>query len=361
MNHPYKALILDIKNVSHFKEFEKIKKEKKPTVYDQLRSQLCELIKNSNPEKQFSLEELMKASFEKTPKKDEFEYGLWVYYPWNNALVHLVEKEEFIFLRTIRNRYKITTEEDKELSTKKVGVIGLSVGQSVALTLSMERSYGELRIADFDTLELTNLNRIRTSLLNLSIPKTVAVAREIAEIDPFLKVTCFHEGIHDGNMDQFIGDGKDKLDVLIDECDSLDIKIKARLKAKEKKIPVLMDTSDRGMLDIERFDLESDRKILHGLLETHIEDFKKPIEKKDFFKLAMLILDENKLSENMKYSISQIGNTITNWPQLASSVIYGGGITAEVYRNIILRENVYSGRYYFDIEKTLTKNHRHLN
>ena len=28
-----------------------------------------------------------------------------------------------------------------------------------------------------------------------------------------------------------------------------------------------MDTSDRGMLDIERFDLEPERSIFHGLVE----------------------------------------------------------------------------------------------
>jgi tRNA A37 threonylcarbamoyladenosine dehydratase len=62
--------------------------------------------------------------------------------------------------------------------------MGLSVGQSVSLALAMERSFGELRIADFDELDLSNINRIRTGVYNLKIQKTVIVAREIAEIDP---------------------------------------------------------------------------------------------------------------------------------------------------------------------------------
>ncbi len=32
--------------------------------------------------------------------------------------------------------------------------------------MAMERSFGELRIADYDVLELTNLNRIRTGVHN---------------------------------------------------------------------------------------------------------------------------------------------------------------------------------------------------
>src|SRR5207253_859960 len=88
------------------------------------------------------------------------EYGVWIFFPWSGRLVHLLDEEEFVELRTNRNMYKITPEERTVLSTKKIGVIGLSVGQSIALTLAMERSFGEIRLADFDTLDLSNLNRI---------------------------------------------------------------------------------------------------------------------------------------------------------------------------------------------------------
>ena len=236
-------------------------------VFDQIEIQIKDLIKCQNPKIKFTSELLHNFFLDFTKDQVLEEYGVWIYYPWSNNLVHLLDEKEFVEVRTNRNKHKITQEEQELLATKIVGVIGLSVGQSVALTLAMERSFGELRIADFDKLDLSNLNRIRTGIHNLNVPKTVTVAREIAEIDPFLKVTCFHEGVTDGNLDNFLNDGG-KLDVLIDECDSLDIKIKSRLKAKELKIPVLMDTSDRGMLDVERFDLEPYRPIFHGFLES---------------------------------------------------------------------------------------------
>jgi len=44
-------------------------------------------------------------------------------------------------------------------------------------------------------------------------------------------------------------------------------KIESRYKARELHIPVVMDTNDRGMLDVERFDLEPERAILHGLAD----------------------------------------------------------------------------------------------
>ncbi len=76
------------------------------------------------------------------------------------------------------------------------------------------------------------------------------------EIDPFLNIKIFNDGLHTGNMDEFfLGGGK--LDLFVEVCDGLDIKIESRYKARELK-----DTcgngyqNDRGMLDAERFDLE---------------------------------------------------------------------------------------------------------
>ena len=105
---------------------------------------------------------------------------------------------------------------------------------------------------------------------NLGLKKTTIVAREIAEIDPFIKVTCFHEGVNEQNADAFFLDDGGALDLVIEECDSVDIKILARIKARQRGIPVLMDTSDRGMVDIERYDLDSSYPILHGLIDPGI-------------------------------------------------------------------------------------------
>jgi len=336
--------------------FEKLLEKPGLMVFDELSNQLRELMKANNPQikfdrsNQMQLEGLVQEHLGTTTPA---AYGVWVYYPWSNKLVHIVDEDEYIRLRTNRNKNKITEKEQKTLFNKKVGVVGLSVGQSVAITMAMERSFGELRIADFDVLELTNYNRIRTGVHNIEISKCIAVAREIAEIDPFLKVVCYPEGINEENMNDFLFKNGE-LDVLIDECDSLDIKIKLRDKAKELKIPVLMDTSDRGMLDIERFDLNPLRPLFHGLVGTG--EIKKPITKEEFFQMAMKIIGEDTMSKRMKDSIGEVGKTITTWPQLAASVILGGGVTAEAYRKIALGEDVPSGRYYFDFDEIISKN-----
>ncbi|MBG6234412.1 molybdopterin/thiamine biosynthesis adenylyltransferase [Pedobacter sp. CAN_A7] len=329
--------------------------EEKPytKVFDAINNQLQDLIKVLHPTRVFEAAALEAAIDIHLKGVARTDYGVWVYYPWIDTIVHLLDEQEFIEVRTNRNKHKITQAEQDELSKKKIGVIGLSVGQSVSLTLAMERGCGELRIADFDVLDLTNLNRIRSGVNNVNIKKTVIVAREIAEIDPFLKVTCFHDGITENNIDEFLT-SNGKLDLLIDECDGIDIKILCRTKAKSYEIPVLMEASDRGTIDIERFDLEPERPILHGKIE-HLDLSKVKYLKTNEDKVPYIlpIAGVETLSTRMKASMLEIQQTITSWPQLASAVTYGGGITADLSRRILLDQLHVSGRFFVDMEEII--------
>lgn len=322
-------------------------------LFDEIKDQLKELFKIRHPKRQLTdadYESLIQAHLGQT---DIDAYGVWVYYPWSKRLVHLLDEAEFIEVRTSRNQYKITNKERDLLATKKVGVIGLSVGQSVAVTLAMERSFGEIRLADFDVLELTNLNRIRTGLFNLGIKKVISVAREIAEIDPYLKVTIFEDGLTEENMDKFYLEGG-KLDLLIDECDGVDMKILCRIKARELKIPVLMEGSDRCTIDVERFDLEPERSILHGYID-HLDVSKLKHLKTNEEKMPYLapIVGLATISSRLRASGIEIGQTITTWPQLASAVTLGGGAVADIWRRIALNQYKGSGRFFLDMDELI--------
>ena len=321
-------------------------------IYNYIDNQLTEFIKSQHPQRQLTKDDLTVLKQEHCGSMDLDGYGVWVYYPWHEKLVHILDESEFKTLRTNRNQFKITQEEQAILSTKKIGVIGLSVGQSVALALTMERCYGELRIADFDQLDLSNLNRIRTPLYNIGMPKAIVVAREIAEIDPFLKVIPFLDGITEENMPGFFTDGG-PLDILVEECDSLDIKLKTRKMARTLGIPVVMDTSDRGMLDIERFDLDPSLPLFHGRIEEHQIPEGPIVDPQVRIALSAQIVGADTLSDKLKYSMQQIGKTISTWPQLATSVILGGAAAAQVCRKLALGEDVPSGRFYVDVDELL--------
>lgn len=321
-------------------------------VHDELRSQVRELVRALNPSEKWAPGELDQAAIDHLGSTPAFTFGVWVYYPWSGRLVHLLDEAEFVRVRTDRNRNKITGEEQALLSTKKVGVIGLSVGQSVCITLALERTFGELRIADFDTLDLSNLNRIRSGVHLLGERKAVNVAREIAEIDPFLKVTPYFEGVHEGNIEDFLTNGG-KLDLLVEECDSVAVKIIARQHAKAHRIPVVMDTSDRGLIDVERFDLEPDRPILHGLVNEVVTDRSAFTDDTARIRAAMRMAGDH-LSPRMRASMPEIGRTLCTWPQLGSHVVAGGAHAADVTRRVLLGEDQPSGRWYVDLGELLS-------
>jgi len=350
----YKPLILRLSNKEDRTKFDQLITETPGLqVFDTITEQVAELLRCVKPLIVFMPKsDLENLIIQKLGNKDE--YGVWVYYPWTNKLVHLLDEEEFVVVRTNRNKYKITDEEQQTLATKKIGIMGLSVGQSVALTLAMERGFGELRIADFDELDLSNINRIRTGVQNIKLKKTVIVAREIAEIDPFLNVVCYHEGITEENLNDFLTNNG-KLDLLIDECDSFDIKINARKIAKDLQIPVLMEGSDRGTIDIERFDLEPERPILHGLVaHLDMDKFKdlKSFDEKVPYITAVTGFET--LSPRMKASAVELMATISTWPQLASAVTFGGGVSADLSRKILLNNLKVSGRFFLDLDEMIT-------
>lgn len=319
-------------------------------VSDQIESQVSDLIKSQNPDRTIPSGELDILVKEFFSDKEKVKYGNWVYYPWKNILVHLLAEDEFVKIRTLRNNFKITPSEQEILGKKKVGVVGLSVGQSVALAMTLERGYGEIRLADFDTLELSNLNRLKAGVVSLGLEKVILAAREIAEIDPYLKVKVFREGITEENVEDFILDGG-KLDLLIDECDSLDIKVLLRNRAKKHRLAVMMETSDKGMLDIERFDLDPERELFHGLLSGVDVNTLKNLTNTEKVSIVLKITGLETLTPRMKVSLLEIGQTITSWPQLASGVFLGGASVAHASRKFLLGEDVKSGRFYVDFDQ----------
>ncbi len=351
----YKPILYNLNLNSELKDFEALLASDKNhlKIANSLENQLLELYLTRHPDRQISKSERVEWLEDWKKKNDIYCYGTWVYYPWSDIISHILPAKEFVELRTSRNKYKIGEEEQASLGQKTVGVIGLSVGQSVALTMAIERVFGTLRIADFDHLDLSNLNRIRSGLSNISIPKTILVAREIAEIDPYLKLELYNEGITKENIADFIGSGERKLDLLVEECDSLDIKILARAEARKQGVPVLMDTSDRGMLDIERFDLEPDRPIMHGMVSDDAAANMESWSPKERLAMVMDMVGVEQISSRLKASLLEVEQSIKTWPQLASSVALGGAITTIAARRILLQEPIASGRHYIDIDEIL--------
>lgn len=322
-------------------------------VHDHVHQQLEELVALAQPNKKLGAEGTASAIVSHLAGRPETRYGSWIHYPWSGALVHLLPCAEFRAVRTDRNRLKILPEEQARIGRARIAIAGLSVGLSAATTLVLEGVGGYFALADFDELGLSNLNRLCAPVSDLGVNKAVLAARRLFEIDPYLQIDIFPEGVTDENLDRFLGAHGSEQTLLVEECDDLYMKIRLRERARELRMPVLMETSDGGMLDIERFDLEPNRPLLHGLVPDIEATRLRGLATKDKVPIVLRILGVDHFSARTAASLIEVGQTLSTWPQLASAVALGGALVTDAARRVVLGTLNTSGRFRIDLSALL--------
>jgi hypothetical protein len=261
--------------------------------------------------------------------------GNWVYLPWEAKMVHLLEQDDYFEVITNRNLDKITRDEQRLLRTKRIGVMGLSVGGEAAVTVAQEHLCGEIVLADFDRLDLSNLNRLHAGCDELGHHKAKIVARRIARIDPYLPVTILEDGVTAANVKAFL----QGLDLLIEECDGLQMKHDVRLLAKARGVNVVFAADERGFLSVEPYAGRPDLRAFHGRIrapQPAREAFPTPLA---FLKaLTEWMGGWDNISERSRRSLERVGDTLCGYPQLASEARYAAGQIGHVARRLLLGE-----------------------
>lgn len=282
----------------------------------------------------------------------------YVFLPWINTLLKTVGSDDLYTLRTNRNRELITESEQQKLAKCTVGVAGMSVGSGIALGLIYSGITREIKIADHDNLDTTNLNRLRGALINVGRPKTHLTAQYIYELDPFTEIHIYDDGVNKDNIDEFFT--APKIDLVVDEIDDFKMKVSLRLHAKKYGIPLIMFTSlgDNVLVDIERFDLDKNIPIFHGILsETSEEILKSPeITPEDIKRYSIELVGQQYIPTRALTSLLEVGHSLVGRPQLYSTIAVDGGLASYVARKILLNNKHLSGRYFvkfselFDLE-----------
>ena len=283
-----------------------------------------------------------------------WQHGRWVYFPWNTTLIHILEEHAFYKVRTARNRNLITEEEQDNFYHSHIGIIGLSIGHSIALTLTMEGGGRHIKLVDFDSLALSNLNRIRTGINNLGLKKTEIAAREIYAINPYAEIEVFGKGLTRDNLLDFF----QNLDIVVDEMDDFPMKVLIREYAKKKRIPVItaIDNGDSGVIDIERYDLNPKTEFFHGRIgKTNYKELLQLDKRGIGRKLAQLVGIENH-TERMLNSLIAIGKTIVSWPQLGGTALINGAAVAYCVRRILNNQPLERNRAIISLDEKLIPN-----
>lgn len=287
-------------------------------------------------------------------KKQNELAGNWLYFPWSGTLLHAVNKEEYFALRTNRNKNLITAEEQEILCNFCTGMIGLSVGGAIAANLAYLGISETMKLAEFDTLDTTNLNRVRAKISDISRPKIDLAAEQIYEINPYANLILFPQGIKQESIAQFIEE-EPRPKLIFEMIDNFEMKVCLRLAAREEKIPVIMfaNLGDNILLDIERYDLDNTLPLFNGKTGNIPEEILKnpDVTDEDKHKYAIELVGREYIPQRALDSVKEIGKTLVGRPQLASTVTISGGIAAYLARKIALGETVPSGRYFIDFEK----------
>ena len=276
------------------------------------------------------------AAFEKEhyASKPPEEAGAWFYFPWNRTLVHFLPDAMHQELRTARNKFLITKEEQEKFYGMKVGIGGMSVGSHAALTIAMMGGAREIRIADPDTISGSNLNRIRLDYTYVGTNKCEAVARLLWQTNPYSTIKTYTDGITRENMDEFLGG----LDVFVECMDHPEMKILTRLECRTRGIPVVMatDNNDGIIFDIERYDLDKNLELFNGVAgHLTLEEFQK-FPPQELPKLATKIAGIDAVQPRMLHSVSEVGRSLYSWPQLGDAATLAGIATAYVVKRLAL-------------------------
>jgi tRNA threonylcarbamoyladenosine dehydratase len=324
-------------------------KRKASKVKDIYLDQLKELFEVKNPRLIFGLEFKRKFSeFKKIKNKEGLELsGNWIYYPWNKTLLHTLTEKENNLLRTNRNKNIITAKEQEKLSDFTIVIAGLSVGGNITTTLLHNGFPKNLKLADFDTLDTTNLNRVRAKLSDVEESKIDIVSKQLYELDPYVNLKLFPKGLSEKNIKSFVS-GKPKPKLIFEIIDDFEIKILLRKEARKRRVPVVMLTSlgDNVLIDIERYDINPKTKLFNGKVSEKIlnDILAGNINEKDKHKYAVAIVESKNLPPRLRKSIKEIGKTLVGRPQLMSTVTVASGIAALIARKIALGGKVSNRR-----------------
>jgi molybdopterin/thiamine biosynthesis adenylyltransferase len=277
-------------------------------------------------------------------------YGCWAWFPWMRTIAHVLPPDEYFAVVTNRNQDKITRDEQRGLRLKRVGVVGLSVGGEAAFTVAQEHLCGHIVLADFDELDLSNLNRLGAGVDELTVNKSVITARRIARINPYLAVTLHPRGVSSKTLDAFL----DGLDLLVEECDSLPLKLSLRVAALRRGLNVIFAADERGFLSVEPYATHRQLPPFHGLLTE-------PPQARNAYATPfafMRALTEwlggwERISPRSRDSLPRIGHDLCGYPQLASEARFAAGQLGSVARRLLLGEELPPSWQHVDLEQLL--------
>lgn len=153
---------------------------------------------------------------------------------------------------------QIGKENIEKLKNSTVLIIGLGGVGGYALESIVRSGIQNLIIVDADTIESSNLNRQLISLQsNIGEKKVDAFEKRILDINPNAKIKKIDQYITEENINLLF---EEKIDYLIDACDTVPTKKLIIKQCINKKIPMISCMGMGRKLDISKIKVQDIRK-----------------------------------------------------------------------------------------------------
>jgi predicted ThiF/HesA family dinucleotide-utilizing enzyme len=147
-----------------------------------------------------------------------------------------ITEDEFYESLWFRSSMVFTPKERKLLKEAKVGIIGVGGTGGIASEQLVRSGVGNITLVDPDIFELSNINRQHfCTISTIGMKKTEAGKRRLLDVNPFLNIKTYPEGISKNNAKEIVKD----LDVIIDASDNKSAHYPLHRFAKKFKVPII--------------------------------------------------------------------------------------------------------------------------
>lgn len=172
-----------------------------------------------------------------------------------------------------RLEYLIGNENVELLKTKKVLIVGLG-GVGGFVTESLARSgIGNITLIDYDTIDITNLNRQIIALHStIGKKKTDVFKKRILDINKECNIMVLDLFLDSSNYREII---TNNYDFIIDCCDSLEAKKLLLLESYNKKIPFIGSMGTANKMDPSKLEIVDIRKTINDPIARIMRKFVK--------------------------------------------------------------------------------------
>lgn len=176
----------------------------------------------------------------------------------------------------------------EKIKNTRVLVLGLGGVGSYAVETLIRSGIGNIILVDYDTIDITNLNRqLMTNQNNIGEFKTSALEKRIKTINPNCNIEIINEKITKDNIEELL---TLKPEYIVDACDTIEVKKELILRCKKNNIKLISSMGTGNKFDPSRLKIMDIKKTSYDPIAKILRKF--VVDNKINYKVMVVCSDE---------------------------------------------------------------------